>query len=135
MSEVNLTLTAKPFTVSTRVKWAQNATILHYVAAKCEMHRGSLVAVFVRLSEKLDRRTIAPFPCNWISPSPAGIPASFKRNLSNLVHCTLSSRSQFVSEYCVKIFIFEDGDVVASWKFLDLRIELYYYFIICYFLF
>lgn len=55
MSEVNLTLTAKPFTVSTRVKWAQNATILHYVAAKCEMHRGSLITVFVHRSEKLDR--------------------------------------------------------------------------------
>jgi len=30
MSELNLTLTAKPSTVSTGVNWTQNATILHH---------------------------------------------------------------------------------------------------------
>lgn len=49
MSELKLTLTAKPFVVLTRVKWAQNATILHYGrSAKCT------AAVFV--VSKLYRR-------------------------------------------------------------------------------
>lgn len=50
MSELNLTLTAKPFTVLTRVKWAQNATILHYTTKV----RNAPPPVFVVW--KLDRR-------------------------------------------------------------------------------
>lgn len=102
MSEVNLTLTAKPFTVSTRVKWDQNATILHYVEAKCEMHRGSLIAVFVRRSEKLDRSVSVQLDTN----EPGRYMRRSNVTFRNIARCTLSLSlsllaSRFAFEYCV----------------------------------
>lgn len=129
MSEVNLTLTAKPFTVSTRVKWAQNATILHYVEAKCEMHRGSLITVFVRRSEKLDRSVSVQLDTNE--------PGRYMRNLSKhralhplslSLFLPLDSRSNIAyKSKCICIILYRG--IYTSWKFwkfLDLTIELYY---------
>ena len=116
MSEVNLTLTAKPFTVSTRVKWAQNATILHYVEAKCEMHRGSLITVFVRRSEKLDRSVSVQLDTN----EPGRYMRRSNVTFRNIARCTLSlslssclsirvrilriNRNVFVL-YCIEVYI------------------------------
>ena len=134
MSEVNLTLTAKPFTVSTRVKWAQNATILHYVEAKCEMHRGSLIAVFVRRSEKLDRSVSVQLDTN----EPGRYMRRSNVTFRNIARCTLSlslslflpldSRSNIAyKSKCICIILYRG--IYTSWKFwkfLDLTIELYY---------
>lgn len=132
MSEVNLTLTAKPFTVSTRVKWAQNATILHYVEAKCEMHRGSLITVFVRRSEKLDRSVSVQLDTNE--------PGRYMRNLSKhralhplslSLFLPLDSRSNIAYKskcICIVMYVLYRGIYTSwkFWKFLDLTIELYY---------
>lgn len=71
MSELNLTLTAKPSTVLTGVNWTQNATILHRRAAAataaavaaiqpsmCEMHHGAMIFVVWKLDRRWRRLSV-----------------------------------------------------------------------------
>lgn len=76
MSELNLTLTAKPFMVLTRVKWAQNATILHYAEVRNAPRRFSSsrnwivddASVELVDETKSGNRVIAAHRCAILSP-------------------------------------------------------------------
>lgn len=105
MSEVNLTLTAKPFTVSTRVKWAQNATILTYHALRSgEVQNAPRLAHgfrSLRLVEKLDPIQLCHI-CGykrWIQGR-----VTFHSNPSNRVSSPLFKSLQIFVEYSCRKF-------------------------------